>query len=190
MSKNQKAFTLIELLVTICVLGVLLSIAVPSFRSQIVNNRSAALGEDIVTAINVVRSEAVKRSTKVSLCASTDGATCSGVATDWVNGFIAVVDYAATDDAAAPLLTDTTHLTSTILQVWGKQDPNAVIGAVRGTTAISFIRYTSLGTLARLDNNSITVSSEIKKCNGSAARAVVISLTGMVSVTPRACASN
>src|SRR5690349_2794787 len=101
MFKKQKAFTLIELLTTLVVIGV----AVPSFNSQILNSKSAALGDDFASALNLVRAEAVKRANRVSLCASVDGSTCSTNTNDWTNGFIAVVDRATTDNATVPLLT-------------------------------------------------------------------------------------
>ena len=46
--KKQKAFTLIELMVTISVLGVVLSLAIPSFNKQILNSKSVTMGEDLI----------------------------------------------------------------------------------------------------------------------------------------------
>jgi type IV fimbrial biogenesis protein FimT len=59
--KNRLGFTLIELLITIVVLAVLLTLAAPSFRDVIQNNRVTAQANELVSALNLARSEAVKR---------------------------------------------------------------------------------------------------------------------------------
>lgn len=187
MFKKQNAFTLIELMVTLAVLGIAIAIGIPSFNTQILNNRSAALGEDFASAVNLARSEAVKRAARVSLCASTDGATCNGAANNWRGGFIAVVDRATNDNAAAPLLTDAANPVGTVLHVWERQDDRAIITVRRGGNAISFIRYTTLGTLARIDNNPITIDAELNKCSGDAGRTISIGLSGLVAVARKVC---
>jgi type IV fimbrial biogenesis protein FimT len=173
----NKGFTLIELMITVVIVAVVLGLAVPSFQTQLLNNRSLALGEDFATAINFVRSEAVKRATRVSLCASSDGATCAG---EWTDGFIAFVDTAVTDKAAAPIV-------GTVLREWDEQDPNAVITAESNGTAVTFIRYTSLGTLARVNDKPLEINTELKKCSGNAARKITIGLSGLVGIEKAEC---
>jgi len=187
MFKKQKAFTLIELLTTLTVLGVVIGVAVPSFNSQILNSRSATLGEDFASALNLVRSEAVKRAHRVSLCASIDGTTCSTNATDWTSGFIAVVDYADSDNAADPLLTDDDNPNSTIIHVWDKQDAKAQISIKRDATPVSFIRYTPLGTLARVGSGAITVDAEMRNCKGDSRRLITVGLSGLVGIERKPC---
>ena len=187
MFKKQKAFTLIELLVTVTVVGVVIGLAVPSFNSQILNNKSIALGEDFASALNLARSEAVKRANRVTICVSTDGKTCVDAASDWSKGFIAVVDYATTDTATDPLLTNPTHTTSTVIRVWEAQDPKAEISVKRGGTAVSFIRYTPLGTLARLSNDAITINAEMRNCKGDAGREITVGLAGLVGIAHMKC---
>ena len=73
---NDGGFTLIELLVTISVLAILIVVAVPSFISVINSNRLAAQANDVVAALQLARSEAVRRNTAVTVCRSNDGSTC------------------------------------------------------------------------------------------------------------------
>ena len=178
MSKQCKGFTLIELMVTLAVAAIVLGIAVPSFNTQILNNRSIALGEDFATALNFVRSEAVKRGGRVSLCASNDGATCTGA---WVEGFIAFVDDAATDTAGAPVVAN-------VLRVWEPQPNGAEISVQRAGVDVGFIRYTGLGTLARIGgNNTITIESQMAHCTNNSARRTSVGLSGLVTIEGMAC---
>ncbi|WP_081274929.1 GspH/FimT family pseudopilin [Xanthomonas graminis] len=75
-------FTLVELMVTLAVLAVLVAIAMPSFTSLINSNRLSAASDDILSALQFARSEAIKRNAPVSVCGSSDGATC-GSASTW-----------------------------------------------------------------------------------------------------------
>lgn len=75
---RQTGFTLVELMIAIGIVAILAALAMPSFQNMIINNRITAQANTMVGSINVARSEAVKRGHGVSLCASSDGATCSG----------------------------------------------------------------------------------------------------------------
>lgn len=61
-------FTIIELLMVVVVLAILLSLAAPDFSSFIQNNRIRSTTEDLITAIGVARTEAIKRGAAVMLC--------------------------------------------------------------------------------------------------------------------------
>ena len=79
-------FTLLELLITIAVLAILLALAVPMFTSTINNNRLSAQANELVTSLQLANSEAVRRNARITVCPSTDGATCaaSGPWTGWL----------------------------------------------------------------------------------------------------------
>ena len=81
----HKGFTLIELMVTISVLAILLTIAVPSFRTFVLNNRITGQANDMMTALNYARSEAIKRGLPVIMSSN------SGTA-DWSAGWIVFAD--------------------------------------------------------------------------------------------------
>lgn len=75
--KNDAGFTLIELIVTVAVVAVLLTVGVPELRETINNNRLTANTNAFVAAMNLARSEAIKRNVRVTLCKSADGLCCS-----------------------------------------------------------------------------------------------------------------
>ncbi len=179
MFKKQKAFTLIELLVTISVVSLLMALAIPNFRTQMLNNRSIALGEDFANAINLARSEAVKRSGRVSICASNDGQNCAG---NWTDGFIVFVDMANTDNAANTVF----GIPPVILRAWPRQDPRAVIDVQSGG-AVTFFRFNNMGVLARVTNNPVRVDARLQNCTGNSARRVSVNLSGMVRTERVAC---
>jgi len=81
----HKGFTLIELMVTISVAAILLVIAVPNFRTFVLNNRITGQANDMMTALNYARSEAIKRGLPVSMRSN------SGTA-DWGTGWFVFSD--------------------------------------------------------------------------------------------------
>lgn len=83
MHHKTRGFTLIELMVTLAVAAILLGIAVPSYQNFTINSRMASQANDLVTALNFARSEAVKRGVNVTVCAG-PGAGC-GVS--WAQGW-------------------------------------------------------------------------------------------------------
>jgi type IV fimbrial biogenesis protein FimT len=84
---RSAGFTLLEIMITIGIAGILLAIAVPSFRSLTYSNRIIAQATDMVGAMNIARSEAIKRNGTISFCrVSTATATaCVTTAGTWGN---------------------------------------------------------------------------------------------------------
>lgn len=84
---GQRGFTLVELMVAIAVIAILLMIAVPSFQEAALGSQLRAVANDLVASTHLARSEAIKRNTAVTLCASADGQACDADAS-WREGWI------------------------------------------------------------------------------------------------------
>jgi len=102
---REHGVTLIELMVTIAIVAVVLAVGVPNFRILLVGNRLAGVTNEFMGTLNYARSEAVKRGTTVSVCASSDGTACTGA---WSDGWLVFVnndnDNPAAVDAGEPPL--------------------------------------------------------------------------------------
>lgn len=59
--------TLIELIATISIVAILVGIAIPSFSSVIRSTRLTTYANELVTSLNLARSEAVKRGVQISV---------------------------------------------------------------------------------------------------------------------------
>ena len=98
--KISAGFTLIELIVTVAVFGVLVALAVPNLHSFTRNNRLTSQINNFVTALQITRSEAVKRGSHVVLCASSNQTQCN--TTNWEQGWIVFLDGSNDFSTASP----------------------------------------------------------------------------------------
>jgi type IV fimbrial biogenesis protein FimT len=89
---QQLGMTMIELLVTVSIVAILATMAAPSLREMVENNRLTALNNQLVSTLNYVRAESVKRAFPVTMCVR--NSTGSGCATSggFENGWIVFVD--------------------------------------------------------------------------------------------------
>lgn len=90
MIHRHAGFTVIELMITVAVIAVLATIAAPSMRDLVKNARMTALANDLMTDLNVARSEAVKRGVRTAICTSNNGTSCTN--TEWRYGWIVFTD--------------------------------------------------------------------------------------------------
>ena len=90
-------FTLVELIITIVIIGVLIGIAVPNFRSFVQNSRITSQSNELVGVLSTARSEALKRNLAVVVCRSADPTAGTPVCTvggsgAWETGWLVFVD--------------------------------------------------------------------------------------------------
>ncbi len=86
---KNNGLTLLELMITLAIAGILIASAAPSFRQSIQNTRMVTQVNELQAALSLARSEAIKRNENVTVCRSSDGASCTG---NWQDGWIVFVD--------------------------------------------------------------------------------------------------
>ncbi len=159
--KGIQGFTLYELIVTVAVAAIILSFGVPGFKGFIDNNRATTHTNDLVTALNLARSEATRRGAAITVCSSADNATCSG-SNDWSTGWI--VRSAAGD----------------VLRVWPERSGGA--GVV--TADVSSIQFLARGSLG---GGAPGFEIRLPDCTGSNGRDVSVNGAGRISVARVDC---
>lgn len=172
---KYSGFTLIELMVTIAVVGILALAAGPELSTFLARNKLTTQTNNLVGSLNIARSEAAKRATRVTVCiGNTAQNACNGASTSWENGWIAFVD-----DAAAGTV-GVIDAGETILNV-----NNDVTGdtTIRSTIYTSKISYRGDGSASSDGSNN--ASGTFRVCNSSEgdskAKAINVMGSGIVS---------
>jgi type IV fimbrial biogenesis protein FimT len=96
---SERGFTLVELMVTLAIAAILMTMAVPSFSTMTKNSRLTTQTNQLVTALNLARSEAITRRTTINVVA-TDASSASN---EWGEGWNVVVNGGATLRVFQPL---------------------------------------------------------------------------------------
>ena len=153
MKKTHTGFTLLELMVTLAVAAIVMTVGVPSFSTFFLNNRMSTQANDLISSLNLARSEAINRGTSIKVCSSDNQASCGG---SWEDGWIVIT-------------ADDTELIR-------------AYGALKGTSTLasteSSVTYTSSGFLNGVQT-TFTLCDSTQ--TGEQGRQVVVSATGRPS---------
>lgn len=141
---------MLELLVVLAILGILAGYAIPAYQKMVRSNRLSSQASGVLVALYMTRSEAVRRSTVVTMCAAnaalTDCATSANAAA-WGNGWIVFVPASSGAPATA--------VGGTVLQVWqslaggnsmGASDTGSgTLAATGSPSGVAYITYSATG---------------------------------------------
>ena len=87
--KKNSGFTLLELIITVALIAIVTTFAIPSITTFNKNDRLTTNINTLVGHLSLARSESIKRSQQVSVCASTDNSSCAG---NWADGWLVYAD--------------------------------------------------------------------------------------------------
>jgi len=125
MKIKNRGFTLIELIVTLAVVAIMTTLALPSFRTTIMNNRLTTQANEFITDLNIARSEAVKQGNTITITSNNGN--------NWANG------WAITDSGG------------TTLRVHGALDGTSTLSGSAGTITYQRTGFISGGTTLTFD---------------------------------------
>ena len=165
-----------ELLVAMAVAGILLGIGVPSFVEVMKNGRLSTQHNDLLQSLYLARSEAIKGTADVVVCARSTDTTCSTDPDDWKNRWIVFAEVGGVTDFSKAQV-DTAD--DQILRVSPPISGNNYIiaegssdGSVSGISDRYFIRYAGNG-LTDWENGTFELCDEDDGVNRSRALNVV-----------------
>jgi type IV fimbrial biogenesis protein FimT len=181
--KKNSGFTLTELMVTLAIVGIIATVGGPSLKAFIQGSQLVSSSNELISALHVARSEAIKLNSRVTICESSNGTACATTG-DWSNGWIVFVDAdGLLDGTGAPC---TATGTDCLLRIHDSfNDSELTIKGVDNNGAvISSFTFTSRG-LPKASNGSAQ-AGVFSVCSPSGSRAVVLGLSGRVRVSDNA----
>ncbi len=165
-------FTILELLVTMAVAGILVSIAAPSFHDIVQQSKQDSRVMELNSMLNFARSEAIKRSSRVSVCARDSDTMCG---TDWNKGWLVFLDNA--DDAGVVEALEPILKSSKALPTNFTLNNSAIVSGAVDANQRSFVRFGPRGLSNWRGSGSFTFCDDR---GTEAAKAINVSISGDV----------
>jgi type IV fimbrial biogenesis protein FimT len=158
-------FTLVELLVALTVAGLLLVAAIAGLGDWLPRQQQRQQAQALAEALQLARSEAIKRGHRVALCPSADARTCDPGAR-WERGWVVFDDP---DRDGQPAAVDA------IVRV---EQPAPEVVTIRGNKPVAqYVSYTSLGQ-ARLASGALQMGTFVVCARGQDELHVVLANGG------------
>lgn len=171
---RRSGFTLTELMVTVAMAAIVLTAGVPSFQTTIKNNRLTTATNALVGALNLARSEAIKRGVRVTVCKSADGNSCT-TSGNWEQGWIV---FAEQDEGNAAYFDSASE---TLLRAYERVTGSITL--VGNANVADYVSYVASGQ-SQLISGAFQAGT-IKICDdrsGNVGRNIVLSQTGRVRI--------
>ncbi len=168
----EKGFTLLELMVTLAIAAILATMAIPNFTEIITSNRLTTYNNELVAALNLARSEAVKRNQQVIV---------RKTGANWENGWRVFVDIDRSspasdannfnDDGDATLCENSEDC---VLRVYSDLPAGYTL---RANSFINFIRYKPAGRISLSTGGTFAIC---KNGDASESKEIIVITTGRI----------
>lgn len=166
----MRGITLLEMVAVMGVVGILMAIAIPSYRYLNTSNRIAAEVNGLLGDLQYARSEAIKEGQTVSVCVSTNGTTCASGSTAWQNGWLVFADKNGNGSID--------NATDVILRVQPAFPGNDTLVA---NNSISFVTFNREGFAAGLANGTL-ITLHAATPTAATTRCLSVTLIGLIAV--------
>lgn len=181
MSK-QTGLTIIELMIVLMIASILAVVGAPSMVDFLQNNVRTTRVNSFISALNLARSEAIKRGGDVTVCESADLAECNDPPQGFESGWIVFTDSDEGTDELGKVDDG-----DEVLRVYQPDMlGDAVLKGLNGDDeVVGAVAYQSTGFLVQSVNGVELDNVEFAYCDdrgASAGRTIKLSLTGHPSV--------
>lgn len=172
---RANGFSMVELMVVIAIVAVLLTIGLPGFQDTLQRNRVATMTNEVIGALSLARSEAIRTTRGGGMCASSDGATCGGT---WDQGWVVWANQGEVNTTldAGDLL---------IRRVDPHPNMTISVSATAGGAAASRVAFDARGRVTT--PSSITLSPASCPRGRALVRTMRINASGQVTTAPGNC---
>jgi type IV fimbrial biogenesis protein FimT len=171
-------FTLVELMVTVVMAALLLTLGIPSLQILVNDNRLTTATNDFIAALNLARSEAIKRGVRVTLCKSSNRTSCANTG-NWAQGWMLFTD---------PNNNASYDTGETLIQ--SREGMEGNLSVTGNTTVADYISYAARGQSVLI--NGGFQAGTITVCdgrNGNVGKGIVLSKAGRVQIASGASCS-
>jgi type IV fimbrial biogenesis protein FimT len=173
--KREYGLTLVELMVTLAVVIILLAVGMPLFTGVVGSNRATAEANALVAAMQLARSEAVKRNVDAYVCTSSNAANlannCQTGTTDWGAGFFVFVDLDNDGALDAP---------GEVVRQWANDGVTTLTASANGRVQFNSAGEEAAGAAWAFELENADAGGETRRC-------VTVTITGQVRSERGAC---
>jgi len=170
--QGKNGFSLVELMIALAVAAILLVAAGPSFRDAIRRNKVSSASNALLADIAYARSEAINRGNVVSICPSSDQATCTSTGQAYENGWL-IYTYQPGKGVANTAYSTTATDGAIILRASNTRD-SVSIQALDGV----ILSFGSQGQVRRSDNKQPKFATCFRAVNASGTGTSTTSVPG------------
>jgi len=144
--RSTTGFTLIEAVSVMAIAAILLAIGVPSFRYVTTSNRMSSDINGLLGDLQFARAEAIRQGLPVTVCATTDQASCANSALAWNSGWLIFAD---------PANTGVVDANETVLRT---QIPFTHGETMQADQAMSYVNFNREGFVTNAPASGVTIT--------------------------------